>query len=209
MLDKRQDLRVLVFLFAFALLTAQHSIHAQTENATVAFTHWRATAECDDSILARRAVAALEQLKGAVLVYRSYDDFESDGRLARVPLGTFADKLSRATPEVELILSQLADAKLRSHLSNSLYSFRDGAFWWAKLGQQKVVTTDDLRLSFTTTTPDERFFMSTVPYTVVVHWRQANRYLLRAQRLIAEANTTVPEHTHSLLRDRKFDGSMR
>jgi hypothetical protein len=152
----------------------------------VASTHLRSAAKHDDSVLARRGVAALEQLKAAVLVYRSYDEFESDGRLARVPFDTFTDKLMQVTAEVESILSQLSDAKLRNYLSNSLYSYRDGAFWWAKVDQPKVVTISSLRVGFTTTTQAERYFTSTIPYTVVVHWRQANEYLIRAKRLIVE-----------------------
>lgn len=209
MLDKPQHLRVLLLLFAFALLAAQNSIHAQTVNTTVESTHLRSAAKRDDSILAHRAVAALEQLKADVIAYQSYDEFESDGRLARVPIETFSDKLNQVTAEVESILSQLSDSKLKNHLSNSLYSYRDGAFWWAKIDQKKVVTAANLRLGFTTTTRAESFFMSTVPYTVAIHWRQANTYLLRAQQLLAEANPTASRHSRSLLPDRNLDGSKR
>jgi hypothetical protein len=187
MLRTRHHLSVRLFLFAFALLTAQHSMHAQTANSIVASTNLPSAARRDDSILAQRALASLEQLKAAVVVYSSYDRFESDGRLARVPLQTFADKLNQVTAEVESIIRQLSDAKLRSELSNSLYSYRDGAFWWAKLDPEKVVKIADLRAGLTTITPAERFFTSTVPYRVVMYWRQANKYLLRAQRLMAEA----------------------
>lgn len=209
MLNASRHLSIPLSLFAFALLTAQGSIHAQNANGTVASTHLQSTAKSNDSILARRAVASLKQLKADVIVYRSYDEFESDARLARVPLDTFIDKLNQVTAEVEAILPQLSDARLRSHLSNSLYSFRDGAFWWSKLDQQKVVTTANLRFAFTTTTQGERFFTSTVPYTVVVHWRQANRYLLRAERLIAEANSTGSPHSRSLFSDYNANGSLR
>jgi hypothetical protein len=194
MLDKRQHLRV--FLFLLALLAAPASIHARTANMLLAATDLPLPPKLrDDFIRAKRAVEALEQLKADVLVYRSCGEFESDGRLDRVPLETFTHKLNRATAEVESILSQLSDAKLRSHLSNSLYSYRDGAFWWAKLDQEKVVKIADLRVGFTTTTPAGRFFQSTAPYTVVVHWRQANRYLLRAQRLVVEPKTTATQQS--------------
>src|SRR5260370_15430304 len=119
----------------------------------VASTHLRSEAKCDDSILPRRAVAALEQLKADVFVYRSYDEFESDSRLARVPLKTFTNKLNQVTAEVEPILSQLSDAKLRSYLSNSLYSYRGGALLWAKLDQKKVFTKANLPLCFPPPTP--------------------------------------------------------
>ncbi|MGQ0762142.1 MAG: hypothetical protein ACT4OT_09020 [Acidobacteriota bacterium] len=157
-------------------------MHAQAANILVAATNFRAAASRDDSILAQRAVASLEQLKADVLVYRSDGEFESDAKLARVPLETFAAKLNQVTVEVESIISQLSDAKLRSHLRNSLYSYRDGAFWWATLDQQKVVTMANLRVGYTTTTPAERFLKSTAVYTVVVHWRHANKFLGRAQK---------------------------
>src|SRR5687768_7456397 len=108
MMNTNRHLPLRMFLLAFALLTAQHSIHAQTTNSTVAVRDLGSPAKCDDAILARRAVVALEQLKAAVLVYRSYDEFESDGRLARVPLETFTDTLNQVTADVESILSQLS-----------------------------------------------------------------------------------------------------
>jgi|SRR5688572_21382430 len=182
-----------MFLFAFALLTAQESLQAQNANTMVASIHLRSEVRRDDSSLALRAVAALEQLKADVLVHRWDGEFESDGKLARVQIETFTAKLNQATAEIESILPQLSDVKLRSHLRNSLYSYRDGAFWWAKVDQRKVVTIANFRLSFAPTTPADRFLASAVPYTVVIHWRQANKYLLRAQKLIIEANTSVSE----------------
>ena len=196
MLKTRHHLSARLFLFAFALLTAQQSMHAQTATSAVASPNLRSAARRHDANLAQRAVDSLEQLKAAVVVDSSYDTFERDGRLARVPLEAFVNKLNQVTAEVELIISQLSDAKLRSQLSNSLYSYRDGVFWWAKFGQQKVVTVANLRAGFTTATPAEGFLQSTAPYTVLVHWRQANKYLLRAQRLIVEANTSRPEPSH-------------
>lgn len=208
MLRTHRHLSVRLFLFAFALLTWQHSMHAQTANTIVASTNVRSAAKRDDSILAQRAVASLEQLRAAAVVYSSYDTFENDGTLARVPLQTFADKLNQVTAEVESIISQLSDAKLRSQLRNSLYSYRDGVFWWAKLDQQKVVKVADLRAGFTTIAPAERFFTSTVPHRVVAHWRQANKYLRRAQKLIAEAKTTGPD-IHPLFSERDINRHMR
>jgi hypothetical protein len=181
-----QHLSMRLFLFAFALVTAQQSMHAQTANSIVGSTNLRSAARRDDSILAQRAVASLEQLKAAVVVHSSDDAFEGDGKLARVPLETFTVKLNQVTAEVESIISQLSDAKLRSDLNNALYSYRDGAFWWGKLDPQKVVRIANLRAGFTTTTPTERFFKSAAPHRVVMHWRQANKYLRRAQKLIDE-----------------------
>lgn len=195
-MNTSHHLSIWLALLAVALIGGAHSIHAQTANTIVASTHlWssiervRSATERDDPVLARRAVVALEQLNAAVFVYRSCGDFESDGRLARVSLETFIGKVNEVTAEVESILPQLSDTKLRSQLSNSLYSYRDGAFWWSRLDSPaKVVTIANLRLGFTTTAPAERFFTSTVPYTIVIHWRQAGKYLRRAQRLMAEAS---------------------
>jgi hypothetical protein len=207
MLRTRHHLSVRLLLFAFALLTAQHSAHAQTANSIVASTNLRSATERDDFILAQRAVASLEQLKAAVVVYSS-DTFESDGRLARVSLETFVDKLKQVTAEVESIISQLSDAKVRSELSNSLYSYRDGAYWCAKIDQQKVVKIANMRAGLTTITPAERFFNSTVPYRVLMHWRQANKYLRRAQKLINEGNTSGSKHSSLSFQVRKRDLSM-
>ena len=169
-------------------------MYAQSANTRDASTNLRYSGKQDDVVMAKRAVACLEQLKADVLVYRSYGAFESDGRLARVPLETFTDKLNQVTAEVESILPQLSNAKLRGHLSNSLYSYRDGAFWWGKLDQPKVVTLANLRTAFATSTPAEGFLQSTSPYKIVAHWRQANKYLLSAQMLIVEENISVSEH---------------
>ena len=199
MMNTNLHLLARLFLFAISLLTAVDSIHAQTTNPTVALRDLGSQAKCDEAILARRAVFALEQLNTAVIVYTSHDAFKSDGRLARVPLETFTDKLDQVIAEVESILSHLSDVKLRSHLRNSLYSYRDGAFWWTRLDPQKVVTIANLRASFTTITAAERFFASTVPYNVVVHWRQANKYLRRAQKIVEE-NTGASKHNSSCFR---------
>ena len=192
-MSTNRHLPLRIFLFAFALLTAQESLQAQNANTEVASIQLRSAISRDDSSLALRAVAALEQLKADVVVYRSDGEFESDSKLARVQIRTFIAKLNQATAEIESTLPQLSDVKLRSHLRNSLYSYRDGAFWWAKVDQRKVVTIANFRLSFAPSTPADRFLGSAVPYTVVIHWRQANKYLLRAQKLIVEANSSVPE----------------
>jgi len=148
----------------------------------------------DDYSLARKAISALERLRTDVICYRSRDEFESDGRVARVSFETFARKLDEVTAEIEPVLPKLHDSKLRSYLTNSLESYRDGAFWWSKLGQKtKVVTVTNLQLSYTTATLAERFLVANAPYTVVINWRLADRYLLRAQEsMTARANNLMP-----------------
>ena len=191
MLHTLPHLRRLALVFTCALMSVQISTYAQTVNETTVSTGSHAAANLnDDCKFAYRAIAELEQLKASIFVCRSYDEFEDDGRLARVSLDTFNDKLNRVTAEVESILPRISDTKLRTHLSNSLHSYRDGAYRWANLGQQKVVSLERLRTEFKTTTPTERFFTSSIPHTVVIHWRQASRYLQRAQRLLGDRSKT-------------------
>lgn len=205
MLKTRRHLSVGLLLFAFALLTAQASLPAQPANIIVASTNLRSAAKRDDSILAQRAVASLEQLKPDVLVYRSDGECDSDGKLACVPLETFTDKLNQATVEVESTLPQLSDVKLRSHPRNSLYSYCDGAFWWTKLDQKKVVTkTARLRVGYRTSTPAEPLLS--------VHCRvhgsrplaSGKLVLASCRRLIVGANTSVSDSAVSLHQNRKF-----
>jgi signal transduction histidine kinase len=96
----------------------------------------------DDYRLARQAIGALERLRTGVICYRSRGEFESDGRLARVSFETFVRELYKVTAEIAPVLPKLHDTKLRNYLANSLESYRDGAFWWSKLGQTKVKRID-------------------------------------------------------------------
>lgn len=148
----------------------------------------------DDYSLASQAITALKRLRTEVICYRSRGEFESDGRLARVPFEIFARKLDEVAAEIEPVLPKLRDSKLRSYLTNSLESYRDGAFWWSRLGQTKVVAISNLQRFHTTTTPAERFLAENAPYTVVINWQLADRYLLRAQQsMTARPNFVSPE----------------
>jgi hypothetical protein len=73
---------------------------------------------------------------------------------------------------------------LKTEISNALDSYRDGAFWWQKIDQPRVVRVSDLTATDTSRTPSDTVFLSTVPYTVAIHWRQAGRYLKHAEELI-------------------------
>lgn len=189
MLGTRHHLRKLLFFLSFTVLSGLQSVQAQIAETMASPTPLSSPSESNDSILARRAIAALEHLGANVLTHQSYGEFESDGRLARIPLETFSHKLDEVTREVQSILAELSDGKLKNHLSNSLYSYRDGTFWWARLEPQKVIKVETLRAAFATTTSTERFFSSTVPYTVVIHWRQAHKYLVRARKLLSEGKS--------------------
>jgi hypothetical protein len=142
------------------------------------------TPRTEDQILTTRAIAALKRLDRDVLVYRSLGDFEESGKLARVSFEVFKNDLREVTEEVEPLLSRLPQSRLKTEISNALDSYRDGAFWWQKIDQRRVVHVSALAFAENTRTPSDAVFLSTVPYTVAMHWRQAGRYLKRAEELM-------------------------
>lgn len=139
-----------------------------------------------DLTLAARAIAALKRLDDDVLIYRSLGDFEENGRIARVSYEVFENDLQKVIAEVEPILSQLSQNKLKIELRNALYSYRDGGFWWVRIHQARVVNVSAMTFTETSATPSEAVFMSTVPYTIAIHWRQASKYLERAEKLVSD-----------------------
>jgi hypothetical protein len=137
----------------------------------------------DERVLAARAITALKRLDSEVIVYRSLGDFEAEGKLARVPFRQFANDLQLVTNEVEPMLSRMPRSRLKTEIANTLDSYRDGAFRWQKIDQPRVVHVSALTSTQTGTSSDSAF-LATVPYTVAIHWRQANRYLKRAEEMI-------------------------
>ena len=144
------------------------------------------TEAVDDRVLAARSIAALKRLDKDVLVYHSLSDFEESGKLARVSFETFRNDLGEVTAEVEPLLSGLPPGKLKTEITNALDSYRDGAFWWQKIDQPRVVHVSALAFADHTRTPSDAAFLSTVPYTVAIHWRQARKYLKRAEERLTE-----------------------
>lgn len=140
-----------------------------------------------ERFVAATAIRALKRLDNDVLVYRSLGDFEDEGKLARVPFEAFKNDLREVTAEVESQLSRLPQSRLKGELSNALDSYRDGAFWWEKIYQPRVVHVSALNYNQTNRPPSETAFLATVPYTVAIHWRQAAKYLKRAEKLMNEA----------------------
>ena len=138
----------------------------------------------DEMALAARSMAALKRLEKDVLVYRSLGEFEANGKLAKVSYQAFRNDLKEVTAEVEPMLSRLPPGQLKAELGNALASYRDGEFWWQKLDQPRVVHVSALTSSRTSRGPSDTTFVDTIPYTVTIHWRQANRYLRRAQQLV-------------------------
>ena len=186
--------RILPTLIFVALWTAATSVHAQARDLRLESDDPTSKAPIVDGligapqqneiVLANRAIAALKQLQAEVIVYRSLQDFEANSRLGRVSFNTFKADLDSVDTELEPILVRLSDLRLRAHLTNALDSFRDGAFWWGKVVQPRVVTTRTAGLMPGSVTPSETFFIATVPYTVAIHWRQAAKFLLKAETLV-------------------------
>src|SRR5712692_5721366 len=139
-----------------------------------------------DQILTARAIAALKRLDRDVLVYRSLGDFEESGKLARVSFETFRNDLQEVTAEVEPLLSRLPPGKLKTEITNALDFYRDGAFWWQKIDQPRVVHVSALAFSEHTRASSDAALLANVPYTVAIHWRQAEKYLKRAEELMNE-----------------------
>jgi hypothetical protein len=138
----------------------------------------------DEMALAARSMAALKRLEKDVLVYRSLGEFEANGKLAKVSYQAFRNDLNEVTAEVEPMLSRLPQGELKAELGNALASYRDGEFWWQKIDRPRVVNVSALTASGNSRWPSDIAFVDTIPYTVTIHWRQANRYLRRAQQLV-------------------------
>jgi hypothetical protein len=132
----------------------------------------------------QKAVVLLKRLEQKVIVYRSLGDFEDNGKLARVPLKDFEAELQNVTRELEVTLARMPASQLRTQVVNSLASYRDGTFWWQKIDQPRVVDVSALRYEFLPTLSDTAL-NSSIPYNVAIHWRQAARYLARAEELLA------------------------
>ena len=134
-----------------------------------------------DQVLAARAIFLLKRLDDDVIVYRSLGQFEESGKLARVSLDDFKTNLREVSVEVDAITLRLPAGPLKSDISNALASYNDGAFWWQKVYQPRVVNVSSLAPETTITSADA-FLQANIPYTVAIQWRQANRFLQRAAR---------------------------
>jgi (2Fe-2S) ferredoxin len=66
---------------------------------------------------------------------------------------------------------------------NVLASYRDGLHWWKKVDRPRVVHVSMFKLE-EDSSPADRVLRSTAAYTVAIHWRQAARYLQRAEAAI-------------------------
>src|SRR5436190_5795189 len=137
----------------------------------------RSTSETSARDVNAKAIAALRRLDEDVIVYRSLADFEDGHKLARVSLRTFEHELTEVSAEVQPWLNEMPDGKLKLQLTNALDSFRDGVFWWRKIDQPRVISVSALASTKPLLTLSDAYFRETIPYTVVVNWRQANKFL--------------------------------
>ena len=142
------------------------------------------TESSDDRALAERALVALKRLENDVILYRSLGEFEASGKLARVPVETFRSDLREASASVEAILSQMSPGRLKSEIGNALSSYHDGAFWWAKIYQPRVINVSAWASSEITRAPFDTAYLSTIPYTVAINWRQASKNIVRAEHIM-------------------------
>ena len=133
-----------------------------------------------DQVVAAQAILLLKRLDDDVIVYRSRGEFEEGRQLARVPFATFKTNLIEVGAAAEELASRLPPGRLKSEIRNALASYRDGAYWWEKVDQPRVVHVSELRSTDNTVTPAALFFRANLPYTVAIHWRQANKHLQRA-----------------------------
>ena len=73
---------------------------------------------------------------------------------------------------------------MKTEIRNALDSYRDGAFWWQKIDQPRVVHVSVLAFSESTRTSADTALLANVTYTVAIHWRQAEKYLKHAEGLL-------------------------
>lgn len=169
----RPSLALLILSLACACAQAQ-SFERRDSNSLVIE---EATA---DQVIASEAILLLKRLDDSVIVYRSRSEYEASGKLARVSFETFQRDLNQVSSEVQELAARLPDGPLKMEIRNALSSYRDGAYWWRKVYRPRVVNVSELRDADGDLTSSQVFFLLSLPYTVAVHWRQANKHLQRA-----------------------------
>ena len=170
----RPSLALLILSFSCALAHGQ-SLAPRDRNA-----HQVPDEVTADQVVAAQAILLLKRLDDDVIVYRSLGEFEESRQLARVPFATFQKHLHEVGAEADELASRLPSGRLKSAIRNALASYRDGAYWWEKADQPRVIHISELRPADNNITPSDSFFRASLPYTVAIHWRQANKQLQRA-----------------------------
>ena len=171
--------RLTLVIAIVLLLLNSTAMHAQS----VARVH-QSTNEVANGDANAKAIAALKRLENDVIVYRSLADFQESGKLAHVSLQTFQQDLSEVTRELQSFIRQMPASKLKIKLTNALDCFRDGAYWWQKVDQPRVVNISTLASTDVIRSSADAAFLSTAPYTVAINWRQAHAYLNQSEMLV-------------------------
>jgi hypothetical protein len=177
--NKRTNLRPGVLLVQLFLMVACAATTAPGQSLT----RMNQRANFDNANKEARAIAALKRLETTVMVYRSLGQFEASGRLARVTLQTFETQLAEVNNELELVLAEVPAGKFRTEIINAFTSYRDGVFWWRQIDRPRVVHVSALT-SEPNSSPADTTYLSTIPYTVAIHWRQAQKYLSKAEKTL-------------------------
>ncbi len=167
-------LALLIFCSSWVLAHAQARAHHDRRSSQIIED---ATA---DQVVGARAIFLLKRLDDDVIVYDSPAEFENRRTLARVPFEAFQRDLIEITPELQKLLTSLPDAPLRADLLNAFASFRDGADWWERISDSRLVNAAEIKSRESDSTSDASF-LAGVPYTITGEWRQANKYLQRAE----------------------------
>ena len=176
----RTSLGLLILFFSCAIAHSQ-SI-ARLDLSRLNFASKSESAKQQDAAL--RAIASLKRLHANTIVYRSLGDFEENGKLASVSFDIFKSDLDEVSAEVEAILVSMSNPQLKNQIRNALASYQDGAYWWEKVYQPRVINVSSLT-GETNRSSADAFLMTNAPYTVAIHWRQASTYLQRAERQVA------------------------
>lgn len=137
-----------------------------------------------DAVLARKALEALKELQGDVIVYRSLGEFEEGRSLARVSFESFTAHLHRTSPVVKHLLSLLPENRLKLELRNALLSYMDGGFWWSKVYSPAVINVSGGGFAEGEPTRLDKAYLSTDLYTVTINWRQGSQHIKRAEELL-------------------------
>lgn len=140
----------------------------------------------NDNVLAAKVIVALSRLDRDVALYDSLGEFEAAGRIGLVSITQFDHELSAVDAEAVPLLNQMPRGDLKSALENTLDSYHDGLFRWRQVDQPRVVDVSALRSISGTDSSADAAFRATIPYTVIIHWRQAHQYLQRASRMIGQ-----------------------
>ncbi len=177
--------------FLLPALLACFMVPAATSGQTVARTSRTSFAPLAGPNAAMEAVSALRRLRSQVIVYHSQQQFDDSGRLANVDLADFENELAEVTAELLPALDAMPAGRVKTNLMNSLFSYRDGLHWWKKVDRPRVVHVSMLAPEAELSAAD-RALAASAGYTVAIHWRQAARFLERAEVLIQSGSEARP-----------------